>query len=98
MARVFINDLLEQSLASGATDHPVGAASVKEIYRADGEELRGWAVMVKVDADFGPAWYWYENYSTRSTDSPVADSVGAGICTGCHSQGRDFFLTPFPLQ
>src|SRR5688500_10695194 len=41
-ARVFINSILEQSLMSGAATHPVGSASVKEIYQADGTTLRGW--------------------------------------------------------
>ena len=99
MARVFINQLLEQSLMSGATEHPVGAASVKEIYQANGTTLRGWAVMVKVEeTGAGGAWYWYENYNTNSGDSPVAASKGASICVPCHSSGRDYFLTPFPLQ
>jgi hypothetical protein len=99
MARVFINDTLEQSLASGAAEHPVGAASVKEIYQGNGTTLRGWAAMVKVEAGSGgDTWFWYENYDTASNDSPVAASRGAGICVPCHGPGRDHFLTPFPLE
>ena len=60
---------------SSAGSYPVGAASVKELYR-DGAII-GFAVGRKTDA----GWYWYESIGT----SVVADSVGAGLCAGCHA-------------
>jgi len=92
--RTFVNAPLLASLASGASEHPVDSASVKELY-GDGGEVVGWSVMIKVAAGGGgDTWYWLEQFG----DSRYADSVGAGICTGCHTDGIDFFLSPFPLQ
>jgi len=49
-------------------------------------------VMVKLqdDSDGGRGWYWYEGEGLAG--------VGLGICTGCHSAGRDLVRIPFPLQ
>lgn len=91
----FVNDPLLQSLEAGDPMHPQGAATIKELY-GPGDTVRGWAVMVKVQPDSagGDGWYWYEVY-----DGDVfADGLGDGLCTGCHSGGDDFFLSPFPLQ
>ncbi len=94
--RTFVDPLLAGSLADGATEHPVGAAAVKELHDAEG--LRGWAVSVKVeegtDAD---TWYWYEVFSTED-NSPVVSDRGASLCAGCHGGGTDYVLTPYPLQ
>jgi hypothetical protein len=84
--RICSNDLLSAS-ATGA--YPIGAASVKELYRNG--ELGGYAVMRKL-ADTGAAsdWYWYELIGA----SVVADGRSPGICTGCHSGApRDFIFT-----
>ncbi len=95
--RVFINSALDQSLNSGAMEHPVGATSVKEIYTNGA--LSGWAAMIKVQSGAaGDGWYWYEVLSVAEGASPVAASTGAGLCTGCHSAGQDFFRTVYPLQ
>lgn len=65
--------------ASAAGTYPVGAASVKELY--SGGAITGFAVGRKVTAGTDAAsWYWYEAFGT----SVVADSVGAGLCAGCH--------------
>jgi hypothetical protein len=92
--RVFVNDALLASLEDGLAAHPAGAASVKEIYDQD-ESFRGWAVMVKLDADSdgGQGWYWYE----RVDSFLFANGRGARICTPCHSQGSDYFRSPFPF-
>jgi hypothetical protein len=94
MVRVFVNDLLLESLEEGGTEHPAGSAAVKEIY-GPSLDLRGWAVTVKVqdDADNGRGWYWYERVGTFQ----FADGTGEVGCTGCHSQGTDYFRSPFPL-
>lgn len=91
----YVNDALYQSLESGAPTHPMEAATVKELY-GDGDTVRGWSVMVKVQADSasGDGWYWYEIYD----GSVYGDGTGLGICTGCHGGGSDYVLTPFPLQ
>jgi cytochrome c553 len=95
--RTFINPTLESSLQAESAEHPVGAASVKELYRD--AEVFGWAVMVKTQAGTGgESWYWYEVFSTTDGSNPVADGNGVGLCAGCHSAGVDSVLTPYPLQ
>ncbi len=93
--RVFINGLLDDSLANAQPAHPMGAAAVKELYDG-GDNFIGWAVEVKTDADSmgGDGWYWYEIIN----DSVIVDGNGQGLCTGCHSNGVDFFTTTYPLQ
>jgi hypothetical protein len=95
MVRTFLNPALFASLSAGDAQHPAGAAAVKELYFT-GETVRGWAVMVKLqaDSDRGRGWYWFEDFGSGA---PFA-GVGLGGCTGCHSAGRDFVRIPFPLQ
>jgi hypothetical protein len=97
--RTFLNPILFDALSNGSTNFPVGSAAVKELW-GNGTKLLGWAVFVKTQADSagGNGFYWYENYSTTDASNPVADGNGVGLCSGCHSNGTDYFLTPFPLQ
>jgi hypothetical protein len=97
--RVFMDPLINASLAAGNTSHPVGSSIVKEMYDGDGD-LQGWAVMVKTQEDSagGKGWFWYEVVSTRRGSDPVAAGNGVQLCQGCHFIGRDFVLTNFPLQ
>ena len=86
---------LVASLEGGNAEHPAGSATVKELYGTGNERL-GWSVSVKL-ADLsqgGDQWYWYEWFN----GSLVAAGDGISVCTGCHSGGQDFVLTPFPLQ
>lgn len=95
----FVNPILFDALTAGSTNFPEGSASVKELW-GNGTKLNGWAVFVKTQANSanGAGFYWYENYSTTDPSSPVADGNGVGLCSGCHSTGTDYFLSPFPLQ
>jgi hypothetical protein len=92
---VFVNDRLLGSLESGQASHPAGAATVKELY-GSGNAVLGWSVMVKVegDSDEGRGWYWFERFNGTN----FANGRGVAGCTGCHSAGRDFVQTEFPLQ
>ncbi len=95
--RVYINSTLETSLAASNTEHPVNSTAVKEIFRSG--ELAGWAAMIKVAEGTGnSSWYWYEVLDTAPGTTPVAASIGAAACTGCHQNGTDFFRTIFPLR
>lgn len=95
--RVYINASLEGSLRDASTEHLVGAASVKEIY--SGGTLSGWAAMIKVEAGAGDTgWYWYEVLDIAPGSAPVAASVGASACIGCHQDGTDYFRTAYPLR
>ena len=89
--RTFVNAALDGSLP-GDGPHPVGSAAVKELY-GDGETVLGWSVMVRVDATAGGSgWWWSEDFGGKT----YASSVGASLCTGCHSAGKDFVRTPWP--
>lgn len=93
--RTYLEPSLVDSLAAEEAAHPAGAAAVKELY-GDGNTVLGWAVSIKRadDSDGGNGWYWLEVFD----GSTFADGDGAGVCTGCHSGGTDFVLSPFPLQ
>jgi hypothetical protein len=93
--RTYINTVLDQSLAAGNTEHPVGSASVKELYGSGGANIRGYSVMVKTEAGSGgDRWWWYERFNATT----YASSQGDGQCVPCHSAGNDHFLSPYPLQ
>jgi len=95
----YLNTLLDDSLAAGSTNHPEGAAAVKELFDDSGK-LSGWAVSIKtqVDSDSGQGWYWYEMLGTNKDSRVVADGNGVGLCFGCHTPGSDFVLIPHPLK
>ncbi|HMR74202.1 MAG TPA: hypothetical protein PKD61_03790 [Polyangiaceae bacterium] len=98
--RAWVSPTLDKSLTDGATSHPVGAAAVKEFLDSGGAAT-GWAVWVKVQSDSaaGQGFYWYETFDA-STGSAAADGVGVSLCVNCHEQpsGKDYFLSPVPLQ
>lgn len=93
--RTFVEPSLVESLAAGNSEHPAGAATVKELY-GNGDTVRGWSVSIKLqdDSAAGYGWFWYEMYQ----GSVYASGAGARLCTGCHGDGNDYVLTPFPLQ
>lgn len=96
--QTYLNPVLEASISAGNEAHPVGAAAVKELYE-DGV-VTGWAVYVKTQAesDGGNGFYWYEVFSATDPSAVAVDGQGEPGCTGCHSAGRDFTLSSFPLQ
>ncbi|MCY1058350.1 hypothetical protein [Nannocystis sp. SCPEA4] len=94
--RTFVDAALAQSLADANGMHPQGAATVKELYGDGTDVIVGYAVMVKLapDSANGDGWYWYE----RTGTTVYADGTGVKLCTGCHADGSDYVLTPYPLQ
>ncbi len=97
--RVFMDEKMNRSLASGAAQHPKGASIVKEMFTDDGD-LQGWAVMVKTqdDSQGGDGWFWYETTNVDQPEDVVAVGNGVPLCYGCHSVGNDFFLSSYPLK
>jgi len=95
----YVNDVLADSLASGASEHPRCAASIKELYLGNAE-VSGWSVLVKTSDDSrgGRGYYWLETTSTREGRKADYEGQGLGLCVGCHSAGQDYFRTPWPLQ
>ena len=88
--RTFFNTALATSMGAGNTEHPVGAAAVKESWMNG--ELAGWFVEVKVtEGEGGNTWYWW-------SDLAGVDAVGVGGCTGCHAVGIDFVTTVYPFD
>jgi hypothetical protein len=62
-------------------------------------EVSGWSVLVKTDdaSKSGGGYYWLETVSTRAGRAADYEGQGIGVCVGCHSAGRDYFRTPWPL-
>ena len=90
LKKTYNNTLLNASLAAGNEVHPVGAASVKELYR-DPDTRKGWAVEVKVaEGDEADSWYWY--YAPSGTLS--TEGLGPNFCSNCHSGGSNFVFAP----
>ncbi|MGI9385965.1 MAG: cytochrome P460 family protein, partial [Methyloligellaceae bacterium] len=81
------------------TDHPKGAAVVKEMFSKKTGKLEGWSVAVKTDKDSnqGKGWFWVEFTSTKDSSKVGAPpGNGAALCSGCHQTGRDFVLSQLP--
>ncbi|MEM6996074.1 MAG: hypothetical protein AAF721_36545 [Myxococcota bacterium] len=93
--RTYFTEDLIASLTAENTEHPAGSATVKEL-SGSGDRVIGWSVSIKTadDSDDGNGWYWYEYFE----GSVIAEGDGISICTGCHAGGRDYVLSPFPLQ
>ena len=98
--RTFVNAALKASLAANNAEHPKGAASVKELYAADNTTLEGWAVLVKTQdtSAAGQGYYWYEHFNVNNGANPAFSGQGLALCVNCHAPGKDFFLSPYPLQ
>jgi hypothetical protein len=96
--RTYLSPGLWDSLQAGRA-HPVDATAIKELY-GSGNSVTGWAVGIKLagDSDGGKAWYWYEVFSTQAGASPAFAGRGLALCSNCHRAGRDYVLTPVPLQ
>lgn len=98
--RVYMNDIIANSLKEGNEEHPKGSIIVKEMFDKN-EVIQGWAVMVKtglVTEENGKGWFWYE--VTSPTDSDAIAGKGNGIvgCYACHKVGADMVRTTFPLE
>lgn len=92
--RTFFNAALAESMGAGNTEHPLGAAAIKESWM-DGE-LAGWFVEVKVAEGDGPqTWYWWSDLA--SVDAVGGEDSVAG-CVGCHAAGIDYVTTAYPFE
>ncbi len=97
-ARVYLSPALYDSLMSGAEQHPVGAAAVRELYGEDLETITGYAVVTRVDEDASAdAWLWFEVFSPEPDATPATAERAAPGCVGCHQQAVDFIQSALPL-
>jgi hypothetical protein len=79
--RICSNGLLSRH---GAGEYPVGAASVKELFDANGT-LNGYALLLKTKPGGVESFYWYENIGASVIANGQGDSGSAkSVCTGCH--------------
>lgn len=92
--RVFFNDLLVASMEAGNAVHPVGSATVKELYGSDGS-LTGHALDIKVAEGSGAdTWLYFEGFTPDYADPFYGR--GHPTCTGCHASGSDYVRSPLP--
>lgn len=98
--KTYLNDALYGSFEEKAVEHPTGAIAVKELYGKSKTTPFGWAVGIKTQAksNGGKGWYWYEVFDTSSNTTNYVAGQNHSECTPCHSGGKDFVLSPFPLQ
>jgi hypothetical protein len=91
--------------AAGAK-YPFGAASVKELFAADGTTIVGYATGIKLydGASDGSKWYWYEKMNGGVAFNGIGKKDNTDVCSGCHvgagtdagHSGRDFVYTQVP--
>jgi len=101
-----VRTYVTRSVVQGLTATPPLAelaecsATVKELYGSGRTAVTGWAVAVKTapTSAAGASWYWYELLRDETGAKPVADGKNVPLCVGCHSGGKDYVLTPLPLQ
>lgn len=94
--RLYFNHLLAASVKAGATEHPIGAAAVRELYSGDLRRLKGFALMVKTgpSGPVGEGWFWFEIFGTTAEAEPTVAEHGARGCVGCHAHAVDFVPSP----
>jgi hypothetical protein len=92
--RTWYSPILVEDLRAGRPAFRRGAVMVKELFRPDSAEVRGWAVMRKLrpaSGTRGQGWLFYERLPGGGTFS----GRGLRLCTGCHQAGADYLLSPF---
>jgi hypothetical protein len=94
--RLFFNNLLAASWQAKATEHPIGAAAVRELYSSDLRTLKGFALMVKTgpSGTVGEGWFWFEMFGTTEDATTTVAEHGARVCVGCHAHAVDFVHSP----
>ncbi len=104
--RIYTNEV-HSGHNGNATEYPVNAAAVKELYDAAGTTVVGYAVYLHTSVGTtGANWYWYERVPLDSPvmhddNGVVADGSDVALCVGCHSAagqdaehpGHDFVYT-----
>jgi hypothetical protein len=96
-ARVYLSPTLADSLRSGSTIHPVGAAAVRELTDQGSDTPTGWALTHKLDPGAGAdTWSFYEVFSTQADAEPLVFERAASGCVGCHAEGVDYVRLELP--
>jgi hypothetical protein len=96
-ARVYLNDLLMESLIAERPEHPLGAAAVRELYAEDFTTLTGYSALVKANSEEGNGWFCFEVLEPGPDVEATTAKVAAPGCQGCHRAGHDFIQSRLPL-
>ena len=92
----YLDATLTKSVAANATNHPVGVASVLELYAdAGGQLLNGWAVLAKAStAADASGWLSYEVQKTAGqfSGAPTVYALGAQACATCHTPAPAYII------
>ena len=95
--RTYYNPILVEDLRAGLTKWRAGASMVKELYLGGKDQVKGYAVMIKVNEESGKngeGWIFYEAFDINSPGSGFYGR-GVGICANCHKGGLDYLLATF---
>jgi hypothetical protein len=85
-SEIFLNPIMADAVAAGATTWPVGSLIVKDGY--EGLESDASHDLVAAMEKREAGWYWAEWDSDSSGEALY--SGNPSICTGCHESGKDF--------
>ncbi len=96
--RVFVNQTLADSLAQGATSHPVGAVGIRELYQEDLFTRRATNLLIKLEKGEGPeTWLWLELRDFSPGAALSVEEPAPPGCVPCHSDSVDFIQSTWPL-
>jgi hypothetical protein len=94
--RTYYNAILVDDLNAGRAVWSKGAAMVKELYFSGAEEVQGYSVMIKAEAESGSngeGWVFYETFNLTGANAYYGR--GLRLCSNCHDGGTDFLLSAF---
>lgn len=104
MNKICNNTVLSGTVAPAM--YNFGAASVKELYAADGTTLIGHATSLKLldGPSDGSKWYFYEKLNGSVITNGKGKMDNTDLCSSCHAgagsdaghSGRDFVYTQVP--
>lgn len=96
--KIFFNAKLKASMDADKIEHDVGSIVVKEIYKANGTVIDGYAIMAKHKAGEGKdTWFFYEALGEPDFKDVKAYAVGGpAMCVDCHKSGKDFIKATLP--
>lgn len=97
--RIYVNEILATSLASGTSTHPPGSIGIREVYYDDLMTLRGVNLTIKLEADDDSAnnWLFVELFNLDPRGEPTVYERGSPVCLACHGSSPDFVRSTWPL-
>ncbi len=98
-SRVYVSDVLANSLVADAAVHPVGTVAVRELYTDDLTTLQAINVTVKRHEDDGDrsGWLFIEFTDLALGGIPSVFEHDAPGCVACHGRNADIVESAWPL-